>query len=566
MVLNNNPVQGPVRGLDQVKELGLQNLAPNLPDIGGMFKVTWSGIGLEPLSQIDYANPGYRNHGEEFQEHLSWFRGRHNLKFGFNFTRAEIDEYYAPSALFGSASFSSRYTSNGLAGQGHPYADFLLGIPSGTSRAFAPVRTDRNRWQTDFFAQDDFKVNSRLTLNFGVRYELHLPWRENSNRVSIFDLGTGSIVVPDGALSLVSPIFPKGYVPIIEAKAAGFRSRSLIAADRNNIVPRLGASYRPWGPNTVFHAGFGVYPDVAPRVPNMGGSPFIINEPEYTNPDKGYLVLPTVFPAAGTGGPATIGLPAAINPDLKMPYSMQYSFSIDHQMWDTGFTARYMGTTTRQGEWSYNYNSPVPDSRPYIDKPRPFPQYPGHQLLHQRRRPPVQRLHHEGEPPHVEGPVLPVALDLGPRYLRPELRRRARKPLRPPPRVRRGALHPHAPLGHQQLLPAPHRQRPALPEEHAALGQPVRGRLGVQPHLHRADRPVPYADLQRPGHRRYREHHQPDRTERHSPSRYPAQPESAERRCSSRRSLLVACFDLKFAKGRAGGEYRAVVVCTPSAS
>ena len=144
MVLNNNPLQGPVRGLDQVKELGLQNLAPNLPDIGGMFKVTWSGIGLEPLSQIDYANPGYRNHGEEFQENLSWFRGRHNLKFGLNFTRAEIDEYYAPSALFGSASFSSRYTSSGLAGQGHPYADFLLGIPS---EHIARLRARQNRPQ-----------------------------------------------------------------------------------------------------------------------------------------------------------------------------------------------------------------------------------------------------------------------------------------------------------------------------------------------------------------------------------------------------------------------------------
>ena len=50
----------------------------------------------------------------------------------------------------------------------------------------------RNRWSHDFYAQDDVRLNTKLTLNIGVRYELHLPWRENSNRMSIFDIGTGS--------------------------------------------------------------------------------------------------------------------------------------------------------------------------------------------------------------------------------------------------------------------------------------------------------------------------------------------------------------------------------------
>jgi hypothetical protein len=55
---------------------------------------------------------------------------------------------------------------------------------------------------------------------------------------------------------------------------------------------------------------------------------------------------------------------------------MQYNFTIEHQRWDTGFRLTYLGTNTRQGVYGYNYNSPVPDARPFVDKPRPFPNLP----------------------------------------------------------------------------------------------------------------------------------------------------------------------------------------------
>ncbi|MEK7405127.1 MAG: carboxypeptidase-like regulatory domain-containing protein, partial [Acidobacteriota bacterium] len=138
--LNNNPVAGPINGPALVKELGLVGLAPDLPDISGILKVNWSGIGLQSITQPDYTRPGYRNHLEEFQEHVSWFRGRHNLKTGFNLTRVEWDSLSANANLFGSVTFSTRFTGGGVSGQGHPYADFLLGIPTSSARAFPPVR------------------------------------------------------------------------------------------------------------------------------------------------------------------------------------------------------------------------------------------------------------------------------------------------------------------------------------------------------------------------------------------------------------------------------------------
>jgi hypothetical protein len=194
MVLNNNPVAGPINGLDIVRDLGLVGLAPDLPNVSGLLKINWSGIGLQPIAQIDYTNPGFRNHGEQVQDHVTWFRGRHSFKFGFEVNRLEWDDYLAQSALFGNLTFSNQFTSNGLTGQGNPYADFLLGLPTSAQRAFPPIRLDRNRWQYEGFALDDFKVNPKLTLNVGVRYEFHTPWKENHGYISAFDLKTGSIV------------------------------------------------------------------------------------------------------------------------------------------------------------------------------------------------------------------------------------------------------------------------------------------------------------------------------------------------------------------------------------
>jgi Carboxypeptidase regulatory-like domain len=376
---NNNPITPPVNGLSEVNDLGLQGLAPNLPNYPGLFTVNWAGINLQSLSQLNYRNPGYRTHTEEVQEHFNWFHGRHNLKFGWDMLRSEYDDFGAPANLYGNVTFSSKFTSGGIEGQGDPYADFLLGIPTKASRAFPSPRVDRNRWSQDFFVLDDFKVNQKLTVNIGLRYEPHFNWRENHNLMSLFDVKSGAIVIPDGASSEISPIFPKNYVPIKEAhEVPGFDGKTLVRTDLNKFAPRVGAAYRPWGENTVFRAGWGIYYDVVPFVYalDFGDIPFILNEPSFTNPTTNPIIFPTVFPASGVGGPSTVGIPTAQNPGYRTPYSMQYNFTIERQQWGTGFRLSYIGTAMRRAPWGYNYNSPVPNDVPYIDKPRPFSTLP----------------------------------------------------------------------------------------------------------------------------------------------------------------------------------------------
>ena len=366
---NNIPDEGGVNGLSLVKDLGLVGLAPDLPNIPGLFNIDFYESGLAGIWGTSYSNPGYRNHVEDFQDYVSIFRGRHNLKMGVDASRVAWDDYQAHWALFGYAGFSSRFS-------GFDYADFLLGIPTTSQRAFPPLHLNRNRWQYDFFVADDFKITSKVTVNLGLRYQLHQTWREDHNYISMFDIKSGNIVVPDAALSQISPLFPKGFVGVIGAKAAGVPDKSLLGSDKNNFAPRFGVAYRPWGPETVFRAGYGIFFDVAPEYLAFGGSPFQINELPYTNPETNPdVIFPRVFPSTGGEGPSKVGLPKSVNPGIRIPYSMQYSFTVEHQLGSMGLRASYIGTNTRQGVWGYNYNSPVPDARPFIDKPRPFPQY-----------------------------------------------------------------------------------------------------------------------------------------------------------------------------------------------
>jgi len=371
MAFNNNTIDAPLNGKQLVQELGLQGLAPDLPNITGVTKLSWTGLGLTGLTSADFRNPGFLNFLQDFQDHLSWFKGRHNMKFGANIGRVTWDDGPANTSLFGNLNFSTRFT-------GHSYGDFLLGIPTTAARAFAPVRVDRLRYQYDFYAVDDFKVNSKLTINLGLRYEYHPLWTEEAGLGAMFDIGSGKIVVQDGSLGKVSPLFPRAFVDVVEAKTLGLNGRTIARSDRNNFAPRIGVAWRPSGNRTVLRAGYGIFFDVASRNLTQGGLPFVLNEPAYTNPAVNPdVILPRVFPSTGSAGPSTVGLPAAINPNLQMPYSMQYSATIEHTRFDTGFRLSYIGTNTRQGEWSYDINAPVPDGRPYVDKPRRFPAYPG---------------------------------------------------------------------------------------------------------------------------------------------------------------------------------------------
>lgn len=363
------PTIPPQRGLQWVRELGLTGLAPNLPDVAGLPTVSWAQIGLTGISMDVQCLPCNEYNTQNIQQNITWITGSHTVKFGAQIQRGTYEDLRQGAGLFGNWTFSNRFT-------GHPYADFLLGIPTTMSRNFPALLTSTKSWRYGFFIQDDFRIRPDLTLNLGLRYDLLPGFTAKDGLQSTFDIATGAIIVPDGALSRVSPLMPTGYVPVLEASRAGFHPDRLVHADRNNFAPRIGLAYRPWGNDTVFRASFGLFYDIAAKNAPLSTVPFNIAEPAFTNPTTDPILLPQAFPPAGVAGPASVSLPTAMNPRLLIPYSMQYTFTIERQQWDTAFRATYIGTNTRKGVFSYNINQPVADTRPFVDKPRMFPQYP----------------------------------------------------------------------------------------------------------------------------------------------------------------------------------------------
>jgi hypothetical protein len=367
-MLSNEPRWGAQKGLDVVQQLGLTGLVPNLPDLQGIPNITWSGLGLTTITETAWRVPGFYNRNNVVQENLSWVHGRHTIRGGMQWGYYNANDDSSSTSLYGNLQFSNKYT-------GFAYSDFLLGLPTTMQRAYPPLAQPWHHPAYDFFVTDEFKINPKLTINYGARWEIHPPWGSGNGTASVFDIATGQIVVQDGSLNKVSPLMPKGYVNVVEASSAGYSGSGLINTDMNNVGPRIGVAWRPFDDKTVIRAGFGIYYDIVPTVVTTGGTPFQINEPSQTNATTNPVTLPQVYPTS-IASLTTVSLPGAFKKDLRIPYSLQYNLTIERQIAKMGVRLSYVGTGTRQGEIQTNVNQPVASTVLYTQKPRPYPAYP----------------------------------------------------------------------------------------------------------------------------------------------------------------------------------------------
>jgi hypothetical protein len=369
----NNFYERAFPGAPLITEFGLQGLAPDIPaEAGGSPRVRFSGPGT--VQAIDFgAGARPLDTSQQYYDQVSWFRGRHSLKFGAQLLRAFFENDSIPAALFGDWLFTNRYT-------GWAYADFLLGLPSEASRQFPNFKTRQRRKSLDLFVNDDVKLHPRLTLNLGLRYEHHTPWYEADDLMANFDIARASLVVPDGASRKISPLFAAVFptVPVIEAGQAGLPSRTLVRTDRNNIAPRFGIAFRPFGnARTVVRGGYGIFYNVAPVALSVGGQPFKLDEPTFVNPAaRPELVWPLAYPTAGVAASA-VAFPSfsSRDPWMSEPYTQQWNVTLEQQIHSTGIRVSYVGTASRLLDYVRNVNAPEPNSTPYIQKPRPLPQY-----------------------------------------------------------------------------------------------------------------------------------------------------------------------------------------------
>lgn len=193
---------------------------------------------------------------------LSFMRGRHSITAGFE-QREFYNNFYQPSNPTGSFYFPQAVTAQSPNSidttQGNSFADVLIGYgdPGGSFINITPSVADKSL-ETAFYVQDDFKVNSRLTVNLGLRYEWSTPYteRKNAQQYSDFTGDTGiSVVLQPGQ----APTELKGTTIFPGQNGLGRH----LPIDWNNIAPRLGFAYS-LDSKTVIRGGAGIYYGLAP--------------------------------------------------------------------------------------------------------------------------------------------------------------------------------------------------------------------------------------------------------------------------------------------------------------
>ena len=234
---------------------GLTGLPPGIastgfPDIsftGNNAPVSWDGTNSHAFNE---AQNTY-----DAQENLLWTKGKHNLTFGFQYQALEDNENTPLTGTQAGFTFSNNETANFnstgslVTTTGLGYASYLLGLVDSSVVTQNSVAETGGRYKTyAFYVQDDFKVNSRLTLNLGLRENIWSPFTEVHNVMSFFNP------------TLPNPL--AGGIPgALEFAGDGPDSchcSTPVKQHNLNLAPRIGVAFR-LDDKTVIRAGYGIF-------------------------------------------------------------------------------------------------------------------------------------------------------------------------------------------------------------------------------------------------------------------------------------------------------------------
>jgi len=346
-----------VVGSNLLSQFGIQGVPTVGVQTAPYFNV--SGVTtFNPSSGADYYNSN-PDTSFEWTDNLSWTRGRHAMKFGFD---AVVERYNGNSinyTVYGAYTFSGAYTGVG-------YSDFLLGIPQTTQLALpSPDRELRGK-TFGLYAQDQFRVNNSLTLTYGIRWELPQPYTDARGQLYNYNPATGSLVVPDNGIHLVNAFYPKN-IPITTASQAGYPN-ALINMDMKNIEPRVGFAYKLFGSDkTVLRGGYGIYTNLlySPLAAGtMVGGPFGGSVTYFNSLTNGVPLFSFPSPFLPTGTTAVQNV-SGVNPNLKTPYTQQWNLTIERQIGSLGLRASYSGSRSIGLLYGRNLNEPAPSTTPF---------------------------------------------------------------------------------------------------------------------------------------------------------------------------------------------------------
>jgi hypothetical protein len=324
--------------------LGFTGIIPDDPSAAGPPDFFIGNINVGNTYQGPQAR---RDNTWQYQDTVSWIKGRHSMKFGVDYRAFEQNQvfdflnngYELFTGDFSLGSFGTPTpTLPGLENSDPSINDFANGQVLFYDQANAQKQGYRDKFFSAF-AQDDFKVRRNLTLNFGLRYDYGAPLTELRNQATTFRLNQQSTVFPTAPTDMVFP----GDTGI---------GRSTYNRDLTNFGPRFGIAWDPTGTGKLsIRSGFGIFYNVPESelslqylaTPPYGAQVVAIASTDMTNPYSTSLGTaplaqnPFPFKPAKPGDKFDFTTVAPVHftfmdPHFKTPSAMQYSFQVQYQV------------------------------------------------------------------------------------------------------------------------------------------------------------------------------------------------------------------------------------------
>jgi hypothetical protein len=320
---------------------------------------------------------------------LSWTKGNHDIKAGFTLIRRQARNVQSASAVgaynFNLSSDSQNTNKDQLSTQNNQIASTLLGAFNSQTRNFNISPPDYRSWEPGGFVQDSWKVNPKLTLLAGIRYDVFTPFTEAHNHISNFDYLQAINSTP----ATVSQALKIANVNGVDAHAN-------IPTDYSNVAPRLGFSMS-LRPTTVLRGGYGLsfFPGNYTSNADLKNAPFTsVYSPscqstiavQLEESQNGGVLPPGQNPDCATQGQPgnlSLGIPVpappsaaqianlatipglgfvAEAPHFKAALIQQFNLQVEQQFGVNVFTIGYVG----------NIGQHLPESINNINQPLPF--------------------------------------------------------------------------------------------------------------------------------------------------------------------------------------------------
>jgi Carboxypeptidase regulatory-like domain len=325
----------------------------------------------------------------QFTDNLSWTRGKHTLKAGLDARRVRYFdlESFAPvfnSDDFGDFVFQGTFTGNA-------FGDFLEGTPTSLFFAVSSPDVGGTAWQYGVYGQDEYQINSRLTLSYGLRWQILPGFHEDGGNLANFDGRNNSIVVPNGLPAYLQQqniqasnlAFQQsfnacnlGYTALPCTNYVTASQDHLPQSLRNiytrNFQPRVSIAWRPFNDTkTVIRAGFGIFTmtNLGPLSFNNSGNPTSALH-TYTNTATAggapLIQFPnTAPPSVGIqygGG----GLDQGVDPNYRDPQANQWNFTVEHQVGNNdSLRVTYVGMHSYRLSITEDLNQILASTTPY---------------------------------------------------------------------------------------------------------------------------------------------------------------------------------------------------------